>query len=68
MRITLFIFFIIGALPALYSQERIKSAAETSGDRERQGPAANKTYSILDQLESDYDFKDFFDEYKVIRL
>ncbi|AEE49556.1 hypothetical protein [Haliscomenobacter hydrossis] len=67
MRITLFVFFIIGALPALYSQERIKSAAETSGDRERQGPAANKTYSILDQLESDYDFKDFFDVLNINR-
>jgi hypothetical protein len=59
MRNTLFILLILGTCFSLSGQEKPKSSAE--GDRERQGPAANKTYSILDQLVSDYDFKDFFD-------
>lgn len=46
------------------------STSETSTDRERQGPAANKTYAIFDQLaaNSDYDFKDYFDVLNINRM
>lgn len=46
----------------------VPTTPETSTDRERQGPAANKTYSIFDQLASDYDFKDYFDVLNINRI
>lgn len=41
---------------------------EPKPDQERQGPAANKTYSIFDQFKNDYNFKDYFDVLNINRI
>lgn len=41
---------------------------EPKPDQDRQGPAANKTYSIFDQFKNEYNFKDYFDVLNINRI
>jgi hypothetical protein len=65
----LYLFLIFTMLGStLLAQEKSKSPGSADNTNlERQGPAANKTYAIMDQLDHDYDFKDYFDVLNINR-
>jgi hypothetical protein len=56
MQKTLFSALLLLFVASLHAQ-----TGRDTTDRERKGPAANKTHEILGFIESDYEFKDYFD-------
>ncbi len=70
--LSLLLFLLLAsALTAQPEKSKVPGPVTAPGtdnnNQERQGPAANKTYAIMDKMVSDFDFKDYFDVLNINR-